>query len=61
LIERAIVRIAGTGETALRMFPFVCSVAALIAFWFLARKKLTGVAQVAAVCIFFYFTELDRG
>ncbi len=51
-IERAIVQLLGFSEYALRLFPFVCSIASLFLFRRVAEKLLTGPAVLFAVAIF---------
>ena len=51
-IERASVRIFGFSEYALRLFPFVCSIASLFLFHRVASKLLSGAGLLFAVAIF---------
>jgi hypothetical protein len=50
-IERTVVKWLGFSEYALRLFPTLCSVAALVGFAHLARNVLRGLPLVAAVAM----------
>jgi hypothetical protein len=52
LAEKAAVALLGPNEYALRLFPLLCSLAALIAFWRVAERVLTGLAAPVAVALF---------
>lgn len=51
-LERGMVGLLGFSEYALRLIPFVCSIASLFLFRRVAGRLLTGQALVAAVAIF---------
>ena len=51
-IERTAVNLLGFSEYALRLFPFVCSIAGLFLFRRVARQLLSGPALLFAVAIF---------
>jgi hypothetical protein len=52
LAEKTAVVTLGTSELALRLFPFVCAVIAMILFWRLAQRTLTGWAPLLATFLF---------
>ncbi|WP_010588152.1 ArnT family glycosyltransferase [Schlesneria paludicola] len=51
-IERALVKLFGFSEYALRLFPFVCSIASLFVFRRVAEKLLSGPALIFAIAMF---------
>lgn len=52
LVERVIVRLFGGGEHALRLFPFLCSLAGLVLFRQLAQRSLTGLGVPFALALY---------
>lgn len=51
-MERLMVRLFGFSEYALRLVPFLCSIASLFVFQRVARSLLSGTSYVFAVAIF---------
>lgn len=51
-LEKASVLLAGSGELAFRVLPYVMSLAGLILFWRVARRFLTTPAMLAALTVF---------
>jgi hypothetical protein len=51
MVQRLVVDLMGSGEKALRLFPLVASILALVLFWELCRRILTPRAGVIAVAI----------
>ena len=51
-IERTIVIALGYSELTLRLFPTICSILSVLLFFQLARRLLSGQAQVLAVAVF---------
>ncbi len=51
-IEKAAVQIFGNNEYALRLFPFICGIAALVLFYQLARRYTSLIAVPIAVILF---------
>lgn len=51
-IERALVKLFGFSEYALRLFPFACSIASLFVFRRVAEKLLSGPALIFAIAMF---------
>jgi len=52
LAEKAAVALFGPSEYALRLFPLLCSLGALLAFRRVAERALTGFAATVAVALF---------
>ena len=52
LVEKLIVMTFGDTEYVLRLFPFVCGVAALVLFWRLALRLLPPVGAISAIAMF---------
>jgi hypothetical protein len=52
LIEKGLVVVLGTTEYALRLFPLLCALTALVLFWRLAARVLRGLAAPLAVALF---------
>jgi hypothetical protein len=59
-MERTSVLLFGRSEWALRLGPFLCSLAAIVAFYFLARRWLSGVSAVLACAMFAFAPDLIR-
>ena len=51
-VEKIAVYALGTSDYALRLFPFICSVLALVVFWHLAVRVLREPGAVVAVFLF---------
>jgi hypothetical protein len=51
-IQLASVKLFGFHETALRLFPFVCGVASLFLFRYLAARLLSGLPYLLAIALF---------
>jgi dolichyl-phosphate-mannose-protein mannosyltransferase len=51
-IERTAVRLFGFSEFALRLFPFICSIASVLMFRRVAARLLSGTGLLLAVAIF---------
>lgn len=51
-IEKAAVQIFGNNEYALRLFPFICGILALVGFYQLSRRYTTALAAPIAVILF---------
>jgi hypothetical protein len=67
LIGKALTVLFGNNEMSLRLFPFVCGLAALFAFYILSRKVLSGVSFLMALFLFalaeplvYYSAELKQ-
>ena len=58
LTEKGIVTLLGSAEWALRLFPLVCGLFAIVLFWRLAALTLTGWAVPYAVGLFSLGTPL---
>ena len=52
LIQKAVTSIAGTSEMALRAFPLACGLGALLLFWGVSRRILSGWSGPFAVGLF---------
>jgi hypothetical protein len=52
LTEKVVLAALGPSEYGLRLFPFLCSVVGLIAFWRVARRVLDGFAPAIALALF---------
>jgi hypothetical protein len=52
LVQKLVVIALGSSDYALRLFPFVCSLIALVAFWRLSGRMLRGIGPLAATLIF---------
>lgn len=52
VLTNAAIRALGTSEYVLRLVPLFCSLAALVPFYFLARRCMGPVGLVVAVCLF---------
>ncbi|MBW4467727.1 MAG: glycosyltransferase family 39 protein [Pegethrix bostrychoides GSE-TBD4-15B] len=51
-IEKAAVQVFGNSEYALRLFPFICGILALVGFYQLAKRYTTALAAPIAVILF---------
>ncbi|MDA7977336.1 MAG: glycosyltransferase family 39 protein [Pirellulales bacterium] len=51
-IELSATKIFGFSASSLRLFPVLCGLASLSAFWWLARRFCSGAALVVAVAVF---------
>lgn len=60
LAEKLAVAVFGPNELALRLFPFVCAVAAMVLFWRLAQRMLAGCAPLLAAFLFAIGVPLIR-
>jgi uncharacterized membrane protein len=52
LAEKLAIALFGDGELALRLFPLICSIAALPLFWCWTRSLLPGIASLIALLFF---------
>ena len=52
MLQKALVRLLGPGEYALRLFPFLCGLASLFLFYYLAKKCLERSAVPMAIALF---------
>ena len=52
VVEKIMTLLFGRGDYALRFFPLVCSLIALVAFWRVAERLLDGLAVPAALALF---------
>jgi len=52
LVQKLAVMVLGPSELALRLFPLLCGLAALVLFWRLAERILEGRAALVAVALF---------
>src|SRR5689334_7077105 len=52
LVEKLVTMALGSSELALRLFPFVCSIAGVLLFWRLAERVLTGCAVPFALLVY---------
>lgn len=66
-IEKAAIQIFGNNEYALRLFPFICGIVALVGFYQLANRYAVAVAAPIAVLLFaclkyslYYANELKQ-
>lgn len=58
LIERFSISIFGNNETALRIFPFICGVGALFAFWVLVDRVLARREALISLALFILLEPL---
>jgi predicted membrane-bound mannosyltransferase len=66
-IEKAAVQLLGNNEYALRLFPFLSGIVALIAFYIFANRYASGIAAPIAIALFaslkyvlYYTTEVKQ-
>ncbi|MGF1478726.1 MAG: glycosyltransferase family 39 protein [Cyanophyceae cyanobacterium] len=66
-VEKLATQLLGDSEYALRLFPFVCGLVSLVAFYYLARRYAAPIAAPIAIALFaslrytiYYTTEVKQ-